>query len=227
MRMCVLSGMRSFEASVSIRLSSMTEFMLSIQLASRSPSRMIHFGSLFGSLPRFRITTDKMPSFHSRVAGWMKPYSSSGMTALGLMSTNLVLRGSSERSLRAWASDFQHSDLPAPDGPMTKTQWRISSSSSSCTTLRRNSSSGKRPRAAAAFSTAASSTGSTLRGGSIFGKRSPRSPWKMGSSCFTILGVLKSRSARISSSCSIRSGSARLKAPATTSTLLTARRPQS
>mmetsp|Transcript_29475 Transcript_29475/g.95503 ORF Transcript_29475/g.95503 Transcript_29475/m.95503 type:complete len:94 (+) Transcript_29475:672-953(+) len=39
MRMCGFKGMRSFEARVSILLSSITEFMDSIQLASRSPTK--------------------------------------------------------------------------------------------------------------------------------------------------------------------------------------------
>lgn len=42
--MCGLSTIRSFEARVKILLSSMTEFIDSIQLASRSPSSTIHLG---------------------------------------------------------------------------------------------------------------------------------------------------------------------------------------
>ena len=68
-RMCGLSGMRSLDASVSSLLSSMTEFMLSIQLASRSPSSRIHLASPPGSLARSRMTRDSSPSRHSRVAG--------------------------------------------------------------------------------------------------------------------------------------------------------------
>ena len=68
MRMWGFSGMRSLDASVSILLSSMTLFMDSIQLASRSPSRIIHLGVMLRSAPRSRIIFDSRPSFHSRVA---------------------------------------------------------------------------------------------------------------------------------------------------------------
>mmetsp|Transcript_24996 Transcript_24996/g.41821 ORF Transcript_24996/g.41821 Transcript_24996/m.41821 type:complete len:219 (+) Transcript_24996:5601-6257(+) len=47
--------MRSLDGSVSRRLSSMVEFMLSIQLASRSPSSRIHLGSVSGWLARSRM----------------------------------------------------------------------------------------------------------------------------------------------------------------------------
>ena len=50
---------------------------------------------------------------------------------------------------------------------------------------------------------------------------------KMGVSCSGILGVLKSRSARMRTGSSSRLGSARFMLPATRSTDLTARRPQS
>ena len=60
--MCGLSGMRSFDASVSIRLSSITEFIDSIQLASRSPSSMIHLGCSSGMLPRSRMILERRPS---------------------------------------------------------------------------------------------------------------------------------------------------------------------
>ena len=67
------SRMRSLEARVSSRLSSITEFMFSIQLASRSPSRMIHLGLESGALAMSRIVDESSPSFHSRVAMLMKP----------------------------------------------------------------------------------------------------------------------------------------------------------
>ena len=110
---------------------------------------------------------------------------------------------------------------------MTNTQWRMASSSSSCTHLSRNCSSGSSPRAAHAASTASSSDASCLRGGDTPGNRSPSSPKKGPSSTVGSLGVLKSRSARMSSTSSGRCGSARLKEPATTSTDLMARSPQS
>ena len=71
--MFISMRMRSLEASVSSRLSSITEFMFSIQLASRSPSRMTHFGLESGAFCMSRIVVESMPSFHSRVAMLMKP----------------------------------------------------------------------------------------------------------------------------------------------------------
>mmetsp|Transcript_33759 Transcript_33759/g.73785 ORF Transcript_33759/g.73785 Transcript_33759/m.73785 type:complete len:219 (-) Transcript_33759:815-1471(-) len=53
--MCGSRRMRSLEGSVSRRLSSMVEFMLSIQLASRSPSSRIHLGSVSGWLASSRM----------------------------------------------------------------------------------------------------------------------------------------------------------------------------
>ena len=69
--MLTKSRMRSFDARVRRRLSSITEFMFSIQLASRSPSRMIHFGLLSAAFAMSRIVDESMPSFHSRVARLM------------------------------------------------------------------------------------------------------------------------------------------------------------
>jgi len=141
MRMYGFSGMRSLEASVSMRLSSITEFMDSIQLASRSPSSMIHLGFSFSIWPRSRMILDSSPSFHSRVAMEMYPYSSSVFTDLGLMSVKVVLL-SGLRWLRAAISVRQHWDLPAAGGPITNTQCRMAASSSSCTTFSLNTSSG-------------------------------------------------------------------------------------
>ena len=73
-RMCASTLMRSFEGRVSVLLSSMTEFMFSIQLASRSPSRMSHFGPCDGSaLAISRMVHESKPSFQSRVARLTKP----------------------------------------------------------------------------------------------------------------------------------------------------------
>ena len=113
--------MRSFDASVSMRLSSMTEFIDSIQLASRSPSKMIHFGFSSGIDDKCLITFESNPSLHSLVAMLMYPYNSSVLTALGLMSTAFV-RISGSRRFRASLRVRQHCDLPAPAGPMMKTQ---------------------------------------------------------------------------------------------------------
>lgn len=68
---------------------------------------------------------------------------------------------------------------------------------------------------------------SRFRGTSNAGKRSPISPINTGTSSVTILGMLKSRRERIRTWSSGRSGSSRLREPATTSTDLIARKPQS
>lgn len=68
---------------------------------------------------------------------------------------------------------------------------------------------------------------SRFRGTSRAGKRSPISPMNTGKSSVTILGILKSLSALMSTWSSARVGSPLFKEPATTSTDLMARRPQS
>lgn len=68
---------------------------------------------------------------------------------------------------------------------------------------------------------------SRFRGTSSAGKRSPMSPMNTGRSSATILGMLKSLSALISTWSSARPGSALFREPATTSTDLMARKPQS
>mmetsp|Transcript_37778 Transcript_37778/g.79124 ORF Transcript_37778/g.79124 Transcript_37778/m.79124 type:complete len:205 (-) Transcript_37778:2741-3355(-) len=204
----------------------MTLFIDSIQLASRSPSKMIHFGFSSGMPDKCLITFDSSPSRHSLVAMLINPYNSSVFTALGLISTAFVgISGS--RRFRASLSVRQHWDLPAPAGPMMKTQWRIASSSSVWTTLRQNVSSGSFPRFVQACLTYFSRDSSRFRSGSSPGNKSPSRPKKTTSSSLTILGMLKSLKARINSASSAMSGSARLKPPATTRTDLIARRPQS
>mmetsp|Transcript_25091 Transcript_25091/g.29682 ORF Transcript_25091/g.29682 Transcript_25091/m.29682 type:complete len:207 (-) Transcript_25091:5748-6368(-) len=61
------SGILSFEGNVKILLSSITEFIDSIQFASKSPSNIIHFG-LSSICPRSLIILLRTPSCHSRVA---------------------------------------------------------------------------------------------------------------------------------------------------------------
>mmetsp|Transcript_12959 Transcript_12959/g.30930 ORF Transcript_12959/g.30930 Transcript_12959/m.30930 type:complete len:246 (+) Transcript_12959:1511-2248(+) len=217
-------GMRSLEARVRILLSSITLFIDSIQFASKSPSRMIHLGLVSGMVPSDRIVLESSPSFHSRVAMLTHPYSSSDVIDLGLMSTQVVFLPALSWLL---PSIFHTDDLPAPAAPMTKTQWRICSSSSSWMILRTKSGSGLRPDSTHVFSTTASNSMFLCRGGSTPGKRSVKRPVKMTRSSATILAMLVSRSALISRACSARSGSARLKAPATTNTDLMALRPQS
>lgn len=67
-RMCGFSTIRSLEASVKILLSSMTEFIDSIQLASKSPSKMIHLGLVSGTYDKLLMVFERRPSFHSLVA---------------------------------------------------------------------------------------------------------------------------------------------------------------
>mmetsp|Transcript_13996 Transcript_13996/g.13519 ORF Transcript_13996/g.13519 Transcript_13996/m.13519 type:complete len:248 (-) Transcript_13996:622-1365(-) len=219
-----LRGTRSLDAKVSILLSSMTEFILSIQFASRSPSNMIHLGLSSGISPRSLITLLNNPSFHSLVAILMNPYNSSVLTDLGLISTILVF---SPRPFLASARVFHAWVLPAPGGPITNTQCLICNNSSNCTTFSLKTSSGWFPMATHAFATRSSRGSSTFLGGSIPGKRSLSRPKNTTSSSRTILGMLKSLSARINSASSRRSGSSRLNPPATTSTDFTARSPQS
>lgn len=66
--MCGLSTIRSLEARVRILLSSMTEFIDSIQFASKSPSNMIHLGLVSGIYDKLLMVFDRRPSFHSLVA---------------------------------------------------------------------------------------------------------------------------------------------------------------
>mmetsp|Transcript_8984 Transcript_8984/g.26040 ORF Transcript_8984/g.26040 Transcript_8984/m.26040 type:complete len:329 (-) Transcript_8984:5037-6023(-) len=227
MRMCGFRGMRSLDARVRSRLSSMTEFMDSIQFASRSPSSMSHFGSSSGICDKSRKMEERSPSFQSRVAMLMYPYRSCVGIVLGLMSL-IVRKESRPATMRfAFARYFQLVDLKAPGGPMTKTQCRIWSSSSSWIVLSFMMSSTKSGIAATMSSTLFWRASSTTRGGSRPGKRSFSRPKKTTSSTFTILAMLKSRSALIKMSSSSPFGSDRRSMPATTSTDLMARRPQS
>ena len=176
--------------------------------------------------PTSRMRDESSPSRHSRVASDMKPYSSAVGTTFGFMSkTEVCLSG--PRYRRAWARVRQHDDLAAAAGPMTKTQCRMTRSSSSWVTLRTKSSSGHSPISSHARRVHCVSVASTTRGGSRPGKRSLRRPEKTTSSTSTIFAMLKSRSARMRRMSSASSGSARLSIPATTSTDLIARRPQS
>lgn len=69
-----LMGILSLLARVRILLSSITEFMDSIQLASRSPSRMIHLGfSSSGSSAICLNSFENNPSFHSLEGCMMYP----------------------------------------------------------------------------------------------------------------------------------------------------------
>ena len=88
--MCGFKTIRSLEASVKILLSSITEFIDSIQLASKSPSKIIHLGLLSGTYDKVLMVLDKRPSFHSLVARSTTPYSSFVDTTFGSRSTKVV-----------------------------------------------------------------------------------------------------------------------------------------
>jgi len=79
-----------FDATVIIMLSSITEFMDSIQFASRLPSSIIHLGFSSGIPDKFLIMFERSPSCHSLVARLIYPYSSLILTALGFKSITLV-----------------------------------------------------------------------------------------------------------------------------------------
>lgn len=98
-----------------------------------------------------------LPSFHSRVAGWMKPNNSSLSTAFGFRSLHTgfffkftyvlwrtfnICEGENKTITQMF--DFQHPRnshensltllFPVPAFPITNTEWRMESSSSNCTT---------------------------------------------------------------------------------------------
>jgi len=133
---CYFNGILSLLARVKILLSSMTEFILSIQFASKSPSNTIHLGKMSVIYPRYLKVLLSRPSFHSRVAKLFAPYNSSGVIDLGLISTIVVFLPTRSFAL---AKIFQVQLFPAPGGPITNTQCRISNNSHSYTTFRMNS----------------------------------------------------------------------------------------
>ena len=199
MRIAGVSGMRSFETSVSTLLSSITVFIDSIHTASMSPSSTTHLAvcaAVYGdhSFDMLRMTIDRQPSFQS-FESVMKPYSSSLVTDLGL-SVSYTATGLAWPSLWHAASVFHTVVLPVPAGPSSMTECRTLSSSWYCTTFETKTS-----------SLCCASSLHTLmhfawRFWSIFVGRSSRERSamrrrKMGMSLPGILGVLKSRSARI------------------------------
>jgi hypothetical protein len=88
--MCGLRTILSLEASVKILLSSMTEFIDSIQFASKSPSRTNHFGFVSYTYDNSLIVLERRPSFHSLVASKTTPYNSLVLTTFGFKSTKVV-----------------------------------------------------------------------------------------------------------------------------------------
>mmetsp|Transcript_13734 Transcript_13734/g.31762 ORF Transcript_13734/g.31762 Transcript_13734/m.31762 type:complete len:221 (-) Transcript_13734:5376-6038(-) len=79
-----LSLMRSPLGRHSVRLSSSTVFMFSIQTASTGPSKTIHLRSGEVSLLAVRMMVDPRPSVHSLVSRLKLPYSSPMEMDLGL-----------------------------------------------------------------------------------------------------------------------------------------------
>lgn len=79
----LVNGIRSPLISVRILLSSMTEFMDSIHIASMGPSNKIHFSAGRSSSEHCLKIVDKMPSFHSKVDKSYAPYSSSNSIDFG------------------------------------------------------------------------------------------------------------------------------------------------
>jgi len=189
---CGFKTIRSFDASVKSLLSSMTEFIDSIQFASRSPSSAIHFGLLSVSSDNMRILLDINPSFQSRVLGSQTPYNSLVETTFGFKSTSVVFLLS---RVFALASVFQVVDLPAPGLPIVNTQCLISKSSPNSTTFLMNYSSGKSLDSIVAFLIVSSKAIFLLRSTSMPGNKSPSKSKKIYQSSYTILGVLKSRRA--------------------------------
>mmetsp|Transcript_37224 Transcript_37224/g.88179 ORF Transcript_37224/g.88179 Transcript_37224/m.88179 type:complete len:242 (-) Transcript_37224:575-1300(-) len=120
-RMGGVSGMRSLDARVSVLLSSITVFMLSIQIASTGPSQMIHFLSSFVSLEHMRTIVERIPSVHSCVFSSKEPYSCPIVIAFGFMITRFVVtrpgRLNSLHAHCASASTLLTSVFPPPVGP--------------------------------------------------------------------------------------------------------------
>jgi hypothetical protein len=118
-------------------------------------------------------------------------------------------------------------DLPAPGGPITKTQCLISRSSPNWTIFKMKSGSLLREASLTHASMMVSNLISLVLGTLIPGKRSPKRPKKISLSSATIFGMLKSLKALNRIAPSYRSGSALFITPATTNTDLIALRPQS
>jgi hypothetical protein len=99
----------------------MTLFIDSIQLASKSPSSKIHLGFESGSSDKDLIVFDRSPSFHY-FDGKLYPYKSFVETVFGLISTIVVFFPFLSC---AFPKVFHVHVLPAPGGPITKTQCLI------------------------------------------------------------------------------------------------------
>ena len=92
------SRIRSPLASVSSRLSSMTEFIFSTQSASTSPSKTKYFRSFLSvGLLMSRKMFDRSPSVQSLVFGSRTPYSSTTLRSFGLIVYSFVVRPNLQR----------------------------------------------------------------------------------------------------------------------------------
>ena len=225
-RMVPVRGRRSLDANVSILLSSITVFMLSIHSASMSPSSTIHWCWYVLLLDMSRKFTDINPSFHSRVLGCRNPYNSLRVTALGLIGID---RDFSPLLFCALSSVFHTAVLPHPAGPSRNTDQRTVKISRSCVIFSTNLSSGWYPSSTADLTICSSNVKSRRRGtrSSIFGNRSFSRPMKIPWSSAVSFPRLKSRSACSKTLSSLSSGWSRFIPPATYSVVLIARSFQS
>ena len=221
---------RSPFGNVSSLLSSITEFMFSTHTASTSPSKtMYRNSSLSGGNGRVssRKMFDKSPSVQSRVSGSSSPYSSDTVCALGFTMCSFVC---TPIFVCDRASVLMITDLPPPVFPTTMVVCRVSMVSYSWITLSTCCEGPVitlYPFSARSPSTTSFMRGYRTRGQSRPGNRSEIKPRNSGTSSKTNFGRFMSRSARIRTISSLKSGEPRLSAPAITSTDFNARKPKS
>ena len=197
-------SIRSLFGKVKTLLSSITEFIFSIQWASKSPSNIIHFWFLSSAVLIVFIILERIPYLKSLV--WILiylPYKSLLSIDLGFKSFVSVLTPYKSKAL---ANVLHVAVLPEPAFPIMKTEWRISINSLSWTHLSINPASFENLKVggelsssiplAFLFSLTTSQASSTffskfislLRSTSTLGNKSPIKPSKIGISSWTILG---------------------------------------
>ena len=184
-------------------LSSITEFIFSIQCASRSPSKIIHFWFLSSAVLIAFIIFDKIPYLKSLV--WIfiyLPYKSLLSIDFGFKSFVSVFIPYKSKAL---AKVLHVAVFPDPAFPIINTEWRISISSFNWTHFKINPASFENLKVgelsssipfAIFFSFTTSHASSTffskfmslLRSTSTLGNKSPIKPSKIGISSWTILG---------------------------------------
>ena len=197
-------SIRSLFGNVKTLLSSMTEFIFSIQCASKSPSSIIHFWFLSSAVLIVFIILDKIPYLKSLV--WILiylPYKSLLSIDLGFKSFVSVFTPYKSNAL----AKVRHvAVLPEPALPIMKTEWRISISSFNWTHFKINPGSFENLKVggelsssipfAFLFSLTTSQASSTffskfisrLRSTSTLGNKSPIKPSNIGISSWTIFG---------------------------------------